>query len=401
MANTVLTSDIIVKEGLAVFANETPFLRGVNRQYDKTFQGYGAQSGQTIRVQKPIQYTTRTGKTASTQNLTEEKIDFTRASQIGIDLAFSSAELAQDIGTFSDKYIKPAMQTLASTIEANCLSLAYKGVNNVVGTAGTNPNSWQIVANAQARLDNLGAPQANRSVILSPLSRASLVNASVGYFNPQDQLRNQWVTGRMGEAAGFSFAATPNVARHTTGAFGDNTALVNDTFASGDSTISMDDFSNATPTLKEGDVFTVANVYAVNPITKISTGELYQFCVGADITGATNAINNVTLKEAVYSSGPLQNVNSLPANDAAITFIGTASTSYVQNIAYQKDAFIFGTIDLPLHNPATDSIQVMDGVSMRFMKYSDGRNDEIAYRFDVLYGFAVYEENFACRIVGA
>ena len=173
MANTLLTSDIIVKEGLSVFINETPFLRGVNRQYDKTYQGYGAQSGQSIRIEKPIQYTTRTGKTANTQNLTEEYITLNKSTQLGIDLAFSSAELAQDIGTFSDKYIKPAIRTLANTVENTCLTLAYKGVNNVVGTAGTNPNSWQIIANAQARLDNLGCPQGERSVVLSPLSRAS------------------------------------------------------------------------------------------------------------------------------------------------------------------------------------------------------------------------------------
>ena len=45
MANANLTADVIVKEGLAIFKNNTPFLQGINRQYDKQYEVAGAQAG--------------------------------------------------------------------------------------------------------------------------------------------------------------------------------------------------------------------------------------------------------------------------------------------------------------------------------------------------------------------
>lgn len=399
--NTNLTADLVIKEAAAQFNLETPFLAGCSRSYDNSYEAYGAKSGQTIRLKRPDEFVTGTGKTITTTGQVERSIDFTRSTQDWVAMSFSAAELAQDIKDIRPK-IKGAMRSLAKKVEYQAMALAYKGVGNLVGTAGTNPNSWEIIAKAGAKLDNFDAPQGERSCVLNPLGQVALANSSVAYFNPQDNLRSQWITGRMGQAAGFSFASTNNVPRHTVGAIGDNTALVNDTFASGDSTISMDDFSNATPSVTAGDVFTIANVYAVDPLTKQSTGELYQFVVATAKTGSGNAITDIELKEAVYSSGVLQNVDALPANDAAVTFVGAASTSYAQNLAWAKPAFVFGTVDLPLHG-ATDfeARDNVNGVSMRIMKVSDGVNDDLLYRVDVLWGFAVYEPRWACRIVGA
>jgi hypothetical protein len=39
--------------------------------------------------------------------------------------------------------------------------------------------------------------------------------------------------------------------------------------------------------LKKGDVFTIANVFAVNPQTRESTGSLQQFVVTEDVTAAS------------------------------------------------------------------------------------------------------------------
>lgn len=402
MANTILTADVIVKAANAMFESNTPFLQSIDRQYDRSYEVAGAKEGDTVRIMRPIKATTRTGKTAQVQNRTEESVNLAVTNQIGVDMKFSSAELAQDIEPFTKKTLMPYISTLTSTIESNIMASAYQATYQSVGTPGTDPATWLVYGQAAAKLDNMNANQMGRSVVLNPNGRAATVNGLTGLFNPQREIGKQYISGNMGPAAGFDFNSTPNVRNHTVGAIGDNTALVNDTVANGDAVISMDDFSNATPSVTAGDVFTIAGVNAVNPLTKQSTGELQQFVVTAAKTGSSNAIADVAISPTIYSTGPLQNVDALPADDAAITFVGTASTAYTQNLAYQERAFTFATADLPLYgNTDFESRDVHNGVSMRIEKVVDGINDDVYYRLDVLYGFAAVVPEWACRIQGA
>lgn len=401
--NTILTADVIVKEGLSLFKNDTPFLQGIDRQYDRSYEVAGASQGDTIRIKRPQRFTTRTGKVAQVQAMQEQSVNLVTSSQIGVDVEFSSAELKQDIGTFSKEILMPAMRTLTATIESACMTTAINGTYNLVGTAGTDPAAWLVYGQAKAKLTNFSTPQDSRSVVLNPNGSASTIGGMTNLFNPVDSIRNQYITGRMGTAAGFSFAESVSVPNHTNGAFA-GTVLVNQPTAmvEGDTAIDMDAFTDSAPTLKVGDVFTVAGSYALNPLTKASTGQLLQFVVTANKTGSGNAAADIAISPAPYTTGPQANVSQLPANNAAVTFVGTASTSYANNLAYHKNAYAFATVDLPLYgNTDFESRQNYDGVSMRMSKVVDGINDTFLYRIDVLYGFAVVIPEWATRIIGA
>ena len=99
-------------------------------------------------------------------------------------------------------------------------------------------------------------------------------------------------------------------------------------------------------TIKAGDVFTIANVYAVNPQTRESTGSLFQFVALADVTASTTA--TVTVAAMYSATQALATVDALPVASAAVTFLGAASTQYAQNLIYHKDAIAFATADLLL-----------------------------------------------------
>jgi hypothetical protein len=89
-------------------------------------------------------------------------------------------------------------------------------------------------------------------------------------------------------------------------------------------------------------------------------------------------------------------------NSKALTFVGAASTSYVQPIMYHPEAFQFITADLPLMDDAQKCVRrVQDGLSVRVWMGSDIRNDELLMRLDILYGMAALRPEWACRIVGA
>jgi coat protein Gp5 len=86
-------------------------------------------------------------------------------------------------------------------------------------------------------------------------------------------------------------------------------------------------------------------------------------------------------------------------NSATLTFVGAASTSYVQNLMYHKEAFQFVTADLPIMDDAAKCVRrVQDGLSLRVWQASDIRNDELLMRIDILYGFAALRPEWACRI---
>ena len=84
-----------------------------------------------------------------------------------------------------------------------------------------------------------------------------------------------------------------------------------------------------------------------------------------------------------------------------MTVLGAASTSYPQNLVYQKDAITFATADL-LMPQGVDmaSRQVHNGISMRIVRQYDINNDRMPCRIDVLYGYSVIRAPMAARIWG-
>ena len=106
-------------------------------------------------------------------------------------------------------------------------------------------------------------------------------------------------------------------------------------------------------------------------------------------------------------TGPRKNVVSSTGatlattdfNSKTLTFVGAASTSYLQNLMYHKEAFQFITADLPLMDDAHKCVRrSQDGLSVRVWMGSDIRNDELLVRLDVLYGFKVFRPEWSCRL---
>ena len=154
-------------------------------------------------------------------------------------------------------------------------------------------------------------------------------------------------------------------------------------------------------TVKIGDVFTVADCYAVNPQTRESTGSLFQFVAAADVTLGSSGEGNITVVPVYSSSNALATVDSLPGNGKAVTFVGAASGQYAQNLVYHKDAITFATADLMMPQGVDmASRQVHNGISMRIVRQYDINNDRMPCRIDVLYGYSAIRPQMACRLWG-
>lgn len=395
MSNALLTPQQITREALRVLHNKLTFIGAINRQYDDSFAKAGAKIGDTLKIRLPNQYTVRTGKTLSAQDVAEQSVSLQIATQKGVDVNFSSSELTLSLDDFSSRILEPAMAVLAASLEADAFSM-YKDVYQQVGTAGTTPNTLLTYLQARARLNNSLTPMdANRTTHLSPLATATIVDALKGLFQDSGAIREQYREGSMGRTAGFDWFENPLVPTHTNG----NTVAgvtVNGAGQTG-STLNIGGVAN-TNTFNRGTTFTIAGVYEVHPETKAVAPRLQPFVVAADAT-MTGTTGQLSISPAIVVSGAQQNVSASPANSAAISIIGSASTGYEQEMAFHRDAFAFATADLVMPKGVDFAArEVYDGVSMRIVRAYDINNDAFPCRIDVFYGYKTIRPQMACRI---
>jgi hypothetical protein len=403
MANSLLTIDMITRKCLEILENNLVLSRNVNKEYDDSFAVEGAKIGSTLRIRLPDRALVTDGAALQVQDDNEQYTTLTVSSQKHIGINFTSAELTMQLDDFAERVLKPRISQLASSVDADVAN-AYKSIFNTVGTPGTTPATALVLLQAQQKLNESAAPMSPRYATVNPAANAGLVNGMTGFFNPTGTISRQFKTGMMGEGVlGFDeMNMSQSIVNHTTGSRA-GTILVNGAVSTqGQATISIDGLTGATDTVTAGDVFTIAGVYAVNPQTRLSTGSLQQFVVTAAQTGAGNALANMAISPPMYTaSNALATIDAFPADNAAVTFVGTASTVYPQNLVYHKNAITLATADLLLPQGVDmASRQVHNGISMRIVRQYDINNDRMPCRVDVLYGFNTIRPPMACRIFG-
>jgi len=386
MANAFLTPTAVTREALRVLHQKLNFVGTVTRDYDESFAKQGAKIGDTLKIRLPNQYTVRTGATLSSQDTTESTVDLKVQTQKGVDLNFTSVDLTLALDDFSERIIEPAMSVLAANIEADAMNM-YKDIWNQVDNQGQPATFTKVLQGRKILVDNL-APLNARTCNLNTQDNVDMVDALKGLFNDQTAISKQNREGYMGRTAGFDFMENtlwPSQSRSAAAGY-----LVNGANQTG-STLTVNTGAGVP---NQGDVFTIANVFRVHPETKQSTGILQQFVVGA---GATTT--SFPISPAIVTSGATQNVSGSPATGAALTFSGTASSTYGISMAYQKGAFAFATADMVMPRGVDFAArEVFDGVSMRIVRQYDINNDKFPCRLDVLYGYKTIRPQLACRL---
>jgi hypothetical protein len=212
----------------------------------------------------------------------------------------------------------------------------------------------------------------------------------------------------MSLATGWSWFEDQNVTTHTVGPLG-GTPLVNGANQTGSSLVTDGWTAAAASRLKEGDVFTIAGVYAVNPQSRGNTGRLRRFTVTADVSsdGSGNAtipiFPAITPPNSDGTATQFQTVTGSPADDAALTVIGAANTVTPQNLGFYRDAVVlaFADLEMPAGVPADAKERVSDedsGISIRLVQYYNGTNDIAGARLDTLFGYCVVYRTGGIRI---
>lgn len=396
MSNFLLTPTAVTREALRILHQKLNFVGNINRTYDDSFAQSGAKIGDSLKIRLPNEYTVRTGANLSTQATSETSTTLQVATQKGVDVSFSSAELTLSLDDFSSRILEPAMSVLAANIEADALTM-YQDVYNIVDQDGT-AFSWNTVLNGRKTLnDNLTPMDNQRAALLSTGSSVKLVDALKGLFQDSTEIGKQYREGKMGRSAGFDFYENTLLVPHTTGTAAKTTGYtVNGAVTANSSTAVT--VQTGTTTFKKGDVFTVAGCFRVHPETKVSTGVLQTFVVTADYVGGAGS---VSFAPAIYTSGGRQNVTAggLP-NSGALVKVGAGNGELINaDMVFHKDAFAFATADLIMPKGVDfASRQVLDGISMRIVRQYAISTDTMPCRIDVLYGYKAIRPQLAARL---
>jgi hypothetical protein len=393
MPNAILTPTAVTRSALAILHQKLNFIGTINRQYDSSFASSGAKIGDSLKIRLPNQYTVRTGAALSTQDTTETSTTLQVATQKGVDVTFSSAELTLSLQDFSDRVLEPAMSVLAANIEADALSM-YKQVYNTIDNDAA-AISFLNVMQGRQRLNEELAPMDNkRTALLSPTHTTKLVDALKGLFQDSSAIKEQYREGMMGRTGGFDFYENTLIADHQTGTAAKTTGYLSNGATQSGSTITVD---TGTTSFLVGDVITFAGVFRVHPETKVSTGVLQQFVVTANSgTSATS----LAISPAVVATGATQNVSNTIADNSAVVKVAAGANELVNSsMVYHKDAFTFATADLVMPSGVDFAArEVMDGLSMRIVRQYAIATDTFPCRIDLLYGYKAIRPSLAARL---
>ena len=400
MSNSLLTIDMITRKSLEILENNLVITRTVNRQYDDSFAKSGAKIGSTLRIRLPDRALVTDGAALQVQDDVEQNTSLTVSSQKHIGINFTTAELTMQLDDFAERVLKPRISQLAASIDADVAN-SFQSIFQSVGTPGTTPGTSLVLLQAQQKLNEAAAVMSPRYATVNPAANAALVEGMKGLFNPVSTISKQFKSGLMGEGIlGYEeLNMSQSIKQHTTGTRTGAHTVTTTVATQGASTIAIT--GTGSQIIKKGDVFTIASVFAVNPQTRESTGSLQQFVATADAT-ATGGAYTVSVSPAIFTaSQALATVDSFPQASAVVTFLGSASTQYPQNLIYHKDAITFATADLVMPQGVDmASRQVHNGISMRIVRQYDINNDRMPCRIDVLYGFGVIRPQMAVRMWG-
>ncbi len=394
---------MITRESIRLWKNSNAFIQNVDMQYDSSFAVGGAKIGDSLRIRLPNDFTVATGPALQVQNTAEQSTTLVLAIQKHVDVSFSTQERTMQLDDYSKRILAPMVNNLAGAVAVDIMSGSEGGICNFVANQDVNSLVLSPIAstylNAGATLDLNSSPVANRKIVNSPRTEARVVSALSGLLNPAPAISRQYVTGRMYDALGFVWMKDQTAITHTNG----TAAQAGNTMNGANQTGLSLTVTATTGTFNIGDIITIAGVYAVNRITKLTTGELRQFAITANVPAGSTSIpiypalvppvNGQQVQYQTVTASPASNAQINPTNTLA------ASTVYRKNFAYAPEAVTLATADLVIpKNVIEGAREQFDGVSMRMITdYFIGTDQEIT-RLDVLYGYLWIRPEWACVV---
>lgn len=336
----------------------------------------------------------------------------------------------RDIGAAREsEALKNAAINMAEQIDKYILGYCQLASNNWTGTPGNGVATFNDIASAYTRAKEEGVEDSNLKAVLTYGDRQLLgadVIAKSGSL--QEIGSDAYRTGWDGSVAGIPTLFTQQLQPLTFGTRGATAAVaganqnvnykaVSISPAPGQylsQTINLSGLG-ANATIADGEVFTIANVFAYdNRAQKTLAPRLQQFRVigatTADGTGAATVrifpaivVPNTGTGGDINVNTANATVSAVPANSAVVTWLGTASASVTPRLVIDKSAVIVNTADLIMPATGTASRKSLTKVPVSVRMWWDSvfATGDHRVRFDVALSANITDRRRLVRINGA
>ena len=405
MSNNVLTHDIVAKEAAAMLIEESVFIKSINRgretEFNKDKAGYKV--GSQVRIKIPPVPIVTDGKEYNGDDADLNAKESTRVLKVDtqkhVSLEFGAAEQTLTLTDFKDRFLKPAIQSLATTVDADLLKRAIVTVNNSTLIGANEISPLAPFGRAREMLARSLTPAAGRIALLSSEFTNGIVDTSGTLFNPNAEIAKQYKEGYVGRARGFDFVESEHIYRQVNGKTSGIT--VNGAGQTG-GLLTVGGLANG-DVIKAGQVFSLPGVEMLHPLTRLSYGKLMQFVVLEDVIagGATATLKIYPEITPDLVGGTKQanaNVSGSPANAAGLTFVGADNDVIDQALCYTKDAFSAAFAPLKVLAGCEGYTFNTETMALRVQTGGNWVSDYEGTRIDVLYGFTMVRGNHAARV---
>lgn len=415
MANQLLTIDMITREAVRLFKNSNLFIQNIDTQYDPAFAIDGAKIGSSLRIRLPNDYVVMDGPALQLQDTNEQYTTLKIDTYKTVAVPFTSAERTLDLDDYSERIMAPIINNIAGKCAQVVMTKAARNAANLVSNKNGNPAVNAVSAAgaiisptsetfllAGANLDDNSADQATRRTVNDPTTDARTTVSLQGLLNPVTEISQQFRSGMMKNGLGFEkWFRDQTVAKHRTGSFSAGGTLngvpAQMSPQGGDLPVNA-----ITGTLKQGDIITIDDVYAVNYVTKENLETLRQFVVTADVADGDTVIP--IFPGIVYglpnSDVQYQTVAAAPANGAQVRLVTQSNEVYRRSLAYVQKAITMATADLVIPRRAVEEAAraEYDGVSMRVLTDYLPATDQLVTRTDLLFGSLTVRPQWVCAV---
>ena len=345
----------------------------------------------------------------------------------GASMGWGDFVKIRDIGDARENVaLTNAATNLAEQIDAYILGVAALTPNNQTGTVGNGLSTFTDIAQAYTRLKEEGVDDSDLRFIGTYGDKQTLGSSIISLAAPDSLVTNAYRQGFSGSIAGIPAMFTQQLPTLTTG------TRTNGTVAGANQNVNYSSVAvsgapgqyltqtlniaglGAGATIADGEVFTIANVYAYDNRLQASLApRLQQFRVIGATTADGAGAATVRIFPAIIvpntGGGSTASVNSAhatvsaaPANSAVVTFAATANTAIKPRLLLKKDMIQVNTADLIL--PATGTAMrkslTQMPLSIRMWQDSTFATGNHQVRFDVALTANVRERRRGVRLFG-
>lgn len=420
MANTFLNAKEYANVFMLLLKNQLVYAKLISSKFENKTTD---ENGLTIYVKKPPQFIAKDGATLAEQAIATGETSLSINRYRNVHIGLSDLEAVTNWNDLmKNETMKSAASTLAHDVDLYIAQQTKYFPNHVGANYGAAIATHQQAMKAHTRLMDLSVPNDGSINGIVTFEDAELIRGGLTATNIDGTNKIALERVRIPMISEINWFASSHVPTITAGTRAASGAAQVDGASQNVNYVSVKDADYATinvknltaaHTVKAGEIFTIANVLAYDNRGQQTLTFNRQFVVWEDRTAdGSGLIANLKYFPPIIVPGTgsgeadtntaFGTVDAAPANSAAITFLGTASTGYRQRAVFHKSAIqmVSAKLQAPYSDTYSFATDKETGISIRYWRGSDIATGRHVHRFDMIYGVKNIDPRLGTRLSG-